>query len=392
MSMRPPQMSPWKLLFDRPVAPRRAWQERLGDNYAAFEPFLLPTGSYADFLPCPRSATKDCGRRVVPGDGQLCVAVCPDDQCDPIEVSRADRATLRVDMELIVTALSKALGLCGTSGTDSGGAHLGWISPVQSARYQAFLSCPPCGESHFPLAQRFAERAAGEAFAFVLPSREDLDTDLVGLLSRRLAMPVFMEEEIDFLPDGNLEAEDARNRLVEFALVRAGIKKEFKLPRFPTPNGANWPDITITADNEHTLKIAAVVRAGMNAVEVTQSYSFKDLGLMKDSTDGPVPTSDWDNFLLKIIRKRRLVGNSPKHWGSLKTSKKLISRLLGDLTGLDPRGAFTDHPGLRCYEASFQVECERGAECPIPGTPRGLKEDEEEIWKNGEQIIIPRVR
>jgi hypothetical protein len=364
-------MSPWIRLFETPVAPKAAWLNRVGEDFPVVERFLIPTGRFADFLPCGRNPANACGWRVVPGNSDVLIAVCPENLCEPIKVSHADCAMLRVDMGLIAAALAKALGLTGSSTTDSNGGLLGWISPVQTARYPAFLSFSPCGESHFPLVQRFAERAVGP-FVLVLPSRENIDTDLAGLLAGRHAMPVFMEEEIDFLQDGNLEAQDARNRLVEFALVRAGIKKEFKLPRFPTPTGANWADITITADNEHTLKFAAVVRTGMNTIDVTQTYTFENLGLMKDSKDGPVPTSDWDNFLLKIIRERRLVGGSPKEWNSLKTSKKRISRMLGELMGLDPRGAFTDHPGLRCYEAVFKVECERGQERQLPVPPRRL--------------------
>lgn len=386
--------SAWQWLARQRIAPAMTWRTLLGDDFDGLSRFLLPSGVLADFVPCPRTATTQCGYSVRPGDGDgEFVGFCPEGECPRIELARSSIVLLQVEWQALADEVAKALGLSGVCTVYAPGlAQLGWIAPVMTARYPVFFSAVASPSDNFGHIQRFAERAIGP-FVVILPSREALDLEAVGLIYTRNALAVFMDEGVDVGAEGQIDVEDARLAMEEFALVRAGVKAERKLPTFPTPHGAAWSDIRITAPrNEHEVTVAATVRSGGAATEVSADYSFEDFGLMRESADGSVPTKDWEEFFIQLVLHKRVAARTPKGWGRLKTAKKKVSRILGEITGLDPRGAITDHPGLRCYEAVFQVECERGKETPVPSDPRRGVEGEDEVWMNGRSVVIPRPR
>ena len=368
----------WRTLLGQGVASQRAWNELLGPDFWRASQFLTPTGDIADFVACPRTVAMNCGWRIRPApDGSL-FGFCDEDECAKTEFSRTELAMMKVEWATLLAALGKALGLSGRPdqiGSLPAVAQVGWIAPAQTARYPVFFCAPTKFSPLFPQLQRFAERSADEPFALILPSRASVDTDSAGLMNRRKAEIVVLEEEVSIDANGRLFAKEAAARLTKFALVAGGITAVARAPRFPTPEGARWRDFKITAIDQHTIEIAASVRARSGTKQATESYSFLDFGFTKRSGKGVKPSVDWENFLIQIVQHRRVVAESPRAWNALKKSKEHVAAALKELTGIQPDDeTFISYPGRRCYEAGFNVACSPAEETPVPDAPRRLNQ------------------
>ena len=279
-----------------------------------------------------------------------------------------------VDWATLLGDLGGALGLSGNPDAVAKtpvAVQLGWIAPAQSARFPVFFCAPTAFYPAFPMIQRFAERAAGKPFVLVIASRDLLDTDSLGLLHSRKAEAVFLDDEVKIDGGGRLEAREAANRLVKFALTTAGVSVKPAIPKFPTPEGAQWKDLTIVEVDGLTIEVRACVRTKACTRKESERYTYEALGLTKLVGGDQIATSDCA-FLIEILRHRRVSVDSPKEWDSLRGFRKNIGTLLEDLTGLPSSEAFILHRGRRCYEAAFVVECEPGEEMAVPGPPRRL--------------------
>ena len=369
--------APWHLLLDQAVAPQRVWRDLLAQEFDGVSRFLAATGDIADFVACPKTAATGCGLRVSPAADGSMVGVCTENECARTSFSRSDLAIMKVDWATLLAALGQALGLSGHPdqvGSLPAAAQVGWIAPAQTARCPVFFCAPTKFSPLFPHLQRFAERAAGEPFALILPSRTSVDTDSAGLMNRRKAEMVVLEEAVSMDANGRLLAKEAAVRLTKFALAAGGITAVAPGPRFPTPEGARWRDFKITAIDQHTIEIHASVRTRSGPKQATESYSFSDFGFTKRSGKGVKPSVDWENFLIQIVQHRRVVAESPRAWGALKNSKEHVAAALKDLTEIDPDDAFISYPGRRCYEAGFNVACSPAEETPVPDAPRRLNQ------------------
>ena len=370
-------MHSWRTLLEQCIASQRAWRDLLGADFERALQFLAPTGDIADFVACPRTVAMSCGWRVRPApDGSL-FGFCDEDECAKTPFSRAELAMMEVDCATLFSLLGKALGLSGHPdqvGSLPAGAQIGWIAPAQTARYPVFFCAPTKFSPLFPHLQRFAERAAGEPFALILPSRTSVDTDSAGLMNRRKAEMVVLEEAVSMDANGRLLAKEAAARLTRFALEAGGITAVAPVPRFPTPEGARWRDFKITAIDQHTIEIHASVRTRSGTKQATESYSFSDFGFTKRSGKGVKPSVDWENFLIQIVQHRRVVAESPRAWNALKKSKEHVAAALKALTEIEPDDAFISYPGRRCYEAGFNVACSPAEETPVPDAPRRLNQ------------------
>ena len=351
-----------------------------GDS-ARLRRYLTSTGRTASFVPCGKS--RDCGWRIPPG--QL-VGRCPDGECQSQEFSNSELAMVDVDWATLLGEFGEALGLSGHPDAVAKtpvAVQLGWIAPAQSARFPVFFCAPTSFYPAFLMIQRFAERVTGMPFVLVIASRDQLDTDSLGLLNSRKAEAVFLDDEVKIDRNGGLNAREASDRLVKFALTTAGVTLKPAIPKFPTPEGAQWNDFTLVETNAHAVEVRVCVRTPSGTKTAKREYSFEDLLLAKTVGGKSTPTRDW-TFLRIIVHRRRITANSTKEWDSLKTSKKNVARILRDMTGLDGSGAFLDHPGRRCYEAVFHVECEAGEETPVPGVPKRV-DRKGEAAKHGDE-------
>ena len=369
--------APWHLLLDQAVAPQRVWRDILGNSFDRLSQFLAPTGHIADFVPCPSTPINGCGLRISRAVDGLLTGACAENECPKTSFSRAELALMKIDWSALLASLGKALALTGTPGQVAAlpaATQVGWIAPAQTARYPVFFCAPTEFHPIFPEIQRFAERSAGGPFVVIVPSRSALDTDSATMLKNRNAGMLVLEEDFAVDPNGRLLANDAAAQLVEFALAASGVRAEPELPRFPTPEGAEWGDLKISEINGHTIEIHAVVRTRGRVLEARESYSFEKLLLAKRSGKDVAPVGAWDSFLMPIIRKRRVAASNADEWELLKKNKQQIAALLGRVTGLDAKGAFTSHAGRSCYEAAFQVDCSARDETPVPEAPRRLNQ------------------
>lgn len=367
----------WQPLLEQALAPQRVWRDMLGQNFDRLSAFLAPTGGIADFVPCANTPVNGCGLRISHAADGLLAGICAENECPKTSFSRAELAILKIDWSALLVSLGKALALTGTPGQVASlpaATQVGWIAPAQTARFPVFFCAPTEFHPVFPEIQRFAERSAGGPFVVIVPSRASLDTDSCAVLKSRDAALLVLEEDIAIDPNGRLLASEAATRLIEFALAAGGVRSEPGLPKFPTPEGAQWTDLKISEVNGHTIEIHAVVRARGRVLEARESYSFEKLHLAKRSGKDVAPMDCWTEFLMPIIRKRRVAASNIAGWSGLKKHKQQVAALLSDLTGLDAKDAFTSHAGRSCYEAAFRVDCAAHEETPIPDAPRRLNQ------------------
>ena len=362
----------WQSLLEGGESSQFAWRQDLDGEASGLRKYLTSTGRTASFVPCGES--RDCGWRII--EGQF-VGRCPEGLCDPKDFERSDLAMVDVDWATLLGDLGGALGLsgCPDAVTKTPAAvQLGWIAPVQSARFAVFFCAPTPFYPAFPMIQRFAELAAGKPFVLVIASRAQLDILSLGVLHSRKAEAVFLDDEVKIDESGRLDALGAANRLVKFALAISGVTLKPSIPKFPTPEGAQWSDITILEVDGLTIEVRACVKTPSGPREQSAKYTYEALGLTKLVGGRQVPSSDCA-FLVEILRHRRVSVDSQKEWDSLRGFRNNIGGLLQDLTGLPSSGAFILHRGRRCYEAAFQVECEPGEEMTVPGPPRRLNRE-----------------
>jgi len=361
----------WKALLEGGESSQFAWRQVLKGESAGLRRFLTSTSGTADFIPCGESV--DCGWRI--GQDQL-VGRCPEGNCPPKEFDRSELAMVDVDWPVLLDEIGEALGI--TPSVDRierlpVAVQLGWIAPAQSARFPVFFCATTAFYPAFPMIQRFAERAAGKPFVLVVASRDFLDTDSLGLLHSRRAGIVFLDEDVKIDGAGRMEARDVANRLVQFALTTAGVTVKPAIPKFPTPEGAQWKDFTIVEVDGLTIELRArVSQPGMTRQESRQ-YTYELLGLTKVVGGRQTPTVDGE-FLKRAILHRRVVEKTLKKWDSARGYRTRIGALLEHITGLRSEDAFTTYESLGCYEANFQVECEPGEETPLPTVPLRLNQ------------------
>lgn len=357
----------WKTLLEGGESSLAAWLDALGDDAGSLRQFLAPTGRGADFVPCAKPY--NCGWRIPPGE---LVGRCPEGECPPRAFGRHELAMVDVDWARLLESLSRALGLTGRPDRVDGlpvAAQLGWIAPVQTARFPAFFCAPTAFHPLFPGLQRFAERAAGGPFAVVVPARDYLDTDCLGLLAARKAEAVFVDEDVAAKPDGNLEATAAADRLLRFALDRAGISAPESKAVFPTPEGAMWEDFAVSEVDGHTVRVTAEVRRGGRTERESETYSFDRLGLANGSKSKGAPVVAW-GFLMGIVAEYRVVPESARDWSRMKKRKERVAETLRGLTGLDG-DPFAVGPG-RCYTPKFKVDRDPSAAKPEPEAPKRI--------------------
>ncbi len=334
----------------------------------------MASGALADFLPCPRTATTQCGYCVRPGESDDdFVGFCPEGECPRIELSRSSLALMEVDWLTLAEMLGKALGLTGSPTLSAPGfGQLGWVAPTAPARLPVFLALGREAADIFDAAQRFAEQSPARPFALVVPTRDALDTECLALLHRRGADVIAVDESVEVSSSGELAAAAAAERLVEFALAQVKSRAHVGREPLDTPDGASWEDVTIREIDGHTIEIHCQVRHASTTREARRSYSCDSLGWARRSSKGIVPNTDWDRFLLPVVRAKRVVANDVDAWVRLRQSKRAVAKLLGELTGLPANGAFRSARGRLCYEAVFKVECDQGDEVSIPSAPRRL--------------------
>lgn len=362
----------WQSLLEGGESSQFAWRQDLDGEASGLRKYLTSTGRTASFVPCGES--RDCGWRII--EGQF-VGRCPEGLCDPKDFERSDLAMVDVDWATLLGDLGGALGLsgCPDAVTKTPAAvQLGWIAPAQSARFPVFFCAPTSFYPAFPMIQRFAERVTGMPFVLVIASRDQLDADSLGLLNSRKAEAVFLDDEVNLDGNGGLEARVAADRLVKFALTTAGVTVKPAIPKFPTPEGAQWNNFTIVEVDGLTIEVRADVRTPACTREERVRYTYEALGLTKLVGGIQVPSSDCA-FLMEILHHRRISVDSTQEWDSLRGFRKNIGKLLQEMTGLPSSGAFILHRGRRCYEAAFQVECEPGEEMNVPGPPRRLNRE-----------------
>jgi hypothetical protein len=369
-------MNLWTQLLDTRIAAQKTWQHLLGPNFDAVSRFLTPTGSAAEFLPCDKTSESHCGYKIRPGiEHDEVVGYCPEGECSRIDLTSADVALLTVDWSLLLSEIATALELQGQPNQESPGlGQLGWIVPGEGKRFPVFFAATVNRQSPFPALQRFAARSSGTPFVFVTHSRSVLDVDSLGILSASKAEAVFLDMDVAIERSGSINAPEAAQRLMKFAIASAGSTAKEGPTQMILPEGADWQDVTIREVDGHTVEVFCQVRMGKATKEVRQTYTFENLGLSKRTSAGAKPSIAWENFLIPIISRKRIAASSSVKWARMRKWKEEIAAILHHVTGLPADGAFEHHRGRHCYEANFKVECDPRDIVPIPDAPRRLNQ------------------
>lgn len=361
----------WRDLLEGGESSRFAWSQALKNRCDGLLRYLTSTGRFADFIPCGDAS--GCGWRVATDS---LIGRCPEGSCPQKEFDRSELAMVDVDWVAFLGDLATALGLDGSPDRVDrlpAAGQLGWIAPTESARFAVFFCVPTDFFPAFPMIQRFAERVAGKPFVLVIASPELLDTDSLGLLTARKAEVVFLNSSVLINQNGQMEAREAADKLVTWALNTAGVVSKVSPPTFPTPPGAQWRDFTIVELDGATVEFRAKVRVAGGHAEPREQYSYEKLGLSRIVAGEHTLTAD-GIFFRRILHHRRVFEKVPNKWASLRGYRSKIGELLRQITGLRSEDAFILHSRLQCYEAAFQVECQPGEEDLLPSAPRRLNQ------------------
>ena len=293
---------------------------------------------------------------------------------------------MRFDTAMLAQNLAATLELKGTSKIGTGGGFLGWLLPAENARCAVFFVVPSSAQSAFATLQRLAQSEPTRSFVVLLPSQEDMDPDTTALLAARNSEVAFLSQELRIEANGRLIAPALKARLLDFALRASGIEQEHKLPAFPTPPGAVWGDFLITEKSGFEIRVECSVRTGKKTFRHQEVYNFEHLGMAIKIKGELVPNSDWDNFLMPLLRHKRVVAESGKAWTTCKQSKLKVTGVLAAITGLDKQGAIIAHDGFRCYEAGFKVCCDPGHEQSVPQPAKAMPHGSKG-WRHNGRLI-----
>ncbi|MBX3378419.1 MAG: hypothetical protein KF678_15605 [Phycisphaeraceae bacterium] len=248
---------------------RSVWREHMGDELQFLEPLLRPMEELALSVPWPGTVE---GRRVVIHDEDDIVAV-DRETSEASPIAREDIVLWKLDAETLFKGVSAALGLAGSPSSVGMGNRLWWLGEliIVERVFPVYLATT---KDAADLLRSTAHIAALAKRPFVLatPSRSGGSADLDNLLAGCEAAWMTLDAVLEWLGEGAF-----RLRAPITDLLRAFLERHAPArrttddhPRFPTPRGATWADVSIRflgAESVHVVvrgEVRELDPAGMN--------------------------------------------------------------------------------------------------------------------------------
>lgn len=269
----------WRALERSAVsAVRSEWQEVLGPDFPAAEPYLRPTGELATALACPRGGDP---HHVWHHDDGTIVETCVDDQCDTVEITRDVLVAYRFCFQSLGAQLGAILGLSGTPGPADGLVRawtLGELVPRAGERFPAFLACPQNPKDFGALVERLLGRTRAP-FILLVPRAERCPPPAADLLRQRGAELMALAEHLMIDENGRLTCGDSASDVLAGFRARVAPRRTAGALTFETPPRARWEDVRVHFENAHEITVTVL--------GVRERFDYRKVGLADGRTEGP---------------------------------------------------------------------------------------------------------
>ena len=307
----------WRALEDMRswAGVRAVWREHLEDELELIEPWLLPREELAMSIPGPGGIPRQV---VVHGDDDIVIVDSVSNDVDSIR--REELIVYELDDLRLMASISAALGLLGTCVAKANQLwRLGEFVPIEGERFPVCLVCPSGPDEMTDLASQ-AVVDSERPTVVITPTRRHHSDSLTHLTSGHRFAILTLEDVCGIEKPGTVSpAEDLTSVLEAFLKTHAPTAVDrVQPPRFPTPAGAVWSDVSIRFVDGHTVSIS--VRGK------TRRYTYLDIGMADKRSRQP--TLQWE--LLHAFATERGVLN----WSSssaTRRNQKRRERLADDL-------------------------------------------------------------
>jgi len=258
----------WRALEAAPAVLRlRAdWEELLGEDLEALEPYLRLRSDVASVYPCPGMGGEGCPRGVVEHGPEDIVAVCRRDPrgCDDVQLSRSDIVVHQLDLQKLSAHISVLFGFSSEGsvrdrvGQPFRAFYLGFFRPTAISSIPAyFLVChEPQGYSNG--LERLAVRHSGP-WIIVLPTMDLVDSASAQVLRERQVISVVLDDCLGIDGSGGLTLLEPPETLLaglrESELQRLAKARKRAPLRFPVDPGTPWSAITMTFLDQETVEV-----------------------------------------------------------------------------------------------------------------------------------------
>ena len=332
----------WRLLEDQSTwaGVRMAWKLWLGDVLASVERWLRPR----EELACSVPGNDGRWLRVVEHtDGDL-VAV-DDDAGVSCTLAHSDRIVYELDCEMFMRQLTEILQLVGDPEEVGRRAwRLGDFTPVAGYRFPTFLLVADSRESM--LAQvGLTSSLTTSPFVVIAPTDRWYSEPVRSLLRDRGSVSTTLSElvraEQSQLHHMQTIADACRDFLNQHIPVLRGASQ----PRFSTPPGAQWRDVSIRFVDGHI--------ASVSVGETHQRCSFDDMGL--GDKRSRQPTVLWELLLAFADGHGELGWTSSAATRSNQKRKERLADRLQAFFGIDG-DPFEYVDALKCWKTRFAIE------------------------------------
>ncbi len=321
------------------------WQERLNNNGSEAVKFLVSSGKVASTI---RFDDEESSRLVQPdADGEL-VAVCElTGRSDPVDHETA--ALLNFSVDALAESISRAMLLHGAAGRVEGQQWTWWLgdyTPVEGERFPVYLIVAPDPDS-FHAASLAVAALAGKPFIIVSPTRRHATAETQGRPGMPTVEWISLSECARFDDGGDVELlRPMESILRPFLQIRLPVLfGPPSRPRFPTPVGATWLDVSMKFKDGHSIMISARGE--------TKTYSYEGLGMGNKNT--PRPKIEWE--LLRDIAASYGVFTWKSKGASRRVPKQLerLGKHLREFLGIET-SPFRYDDELKGWKALFSIE------------------------------------
>lgn len=319
------------------------WQERLNDDDGAAK-FLVASGRTASTI---RFDGEESDREVRQGANGDLFAVCElTGRCDRVDHEMA--ALFNVSIDALSESISRAMLLQGTAGRCDGQQWTWWLgdyAPIEGERFPVyFIAAPDSGSFH--AACLAVAGLAGKPFIIVSPTRRHATAQNRGLPGMPTVEWISLAECARFDDDGNVELlRPMESILRPFLQIRLpGLFGPPLRPRFPTPAGATWADVSMKFKDTYSITISARGE--------THTYSYEGMGMGNKNT--PRPRVEWK--LLHAIAASHGVFTWKSKGASRKVPKQLerLGKCLREFLGIET-SPFRYDDKLKGWKSLFSI-------------------------------------
>lgn len=337
----------WELL-ERPEAwagTKGEWQERLAEDGAVAARFLVASGRTASAI---RFEGESSDRVVRPGaDGELLAVRESTGRID--RVDHGAIALLNLSIDAIAESISRAMLLQGTAGPCDGQQWTWWLgdyAPIEGERFPVYFIAAPDSES-FHAACLTVAGSANRPSIIVSPTRRHATAENRGKPGMPTVEWVSLAECADFGGDGDVQLQRPMESILG-PFLRLRLPEVFGeplRPRFPTPVGATWADVSMKFKDTYSITISARGE--------THTYSYEGMGMGNKNT--PRPRVEWK--LLHAIAASHGVFTWKSKGASRKVPKQLerLGKCLREFLGIET-SPFRYDDKLKGWKTLFSIE------------------------------------